>query len=232
MKKIYCLIFLLCFFECSFCQDSSWKEVRIDSFLTISLPQDFKISDTSLVRNDVIYKARTFKANTEFAFLAVTIIQTDLNINPYQLTSDPMKQGYEGVKSGFKKRAEDQGFSLDMKDTIVSTVQGFKANIFTDDRKVKLSRMSYFFCINSLSYLIAAVPLENNVSQCSTTMEQLVKSIRFNKQEILAHASSVNSSNSLFDRSEKVGELLAPILLIGGIVIFFIYKNRKKKNVV
>src|SRR5882757_7840244 len=165
MTRFFLIVLFSFFFNYSFCQDINWQQVRIDSFLTISLPQSFTKNDTSLVRDGVTYKATMFRANTEFAILGISIIQTDLNINPYELASDPMKQEYEGVKYGFKKKGEDQGFSFDIKDTIISTVQGFKANVFTDDHKTKLNRLSYFFCINSLSYLIVAVPLENKISQ-------------------------------------------------------------------
>jgi hypothetical protein len=226
MRNFFLVVSFSFFFSCSFCQDTGWRKVRIDSFLTVSLPGSVVKKDTTLAAKNTLYKTKIFRAETEFAILLITVMETDLNVNPYQPES--MQKSYEGVKQGFRKNIEDKGFSLEMKDTVVNSIQGFKANVFTDDHRITMNRMSYNFCVNSLTYLVIAVPLENKVAESTEKMKQLVNSIRFDKEEILAHASNNDTVDPSLAMGEKIGELISPVLLIGGILYFFVYKSRKK----
>ncbi len=229
MKKSLFIISFLCLFQASFCQDTEWRYVRIDSFLSVSLPGNFISFDTVLVKKGKSFSTRVFKTSTKFSHLGVTVTQTDLNINPYDYRS--MKEAYEGVKYGFMRNAESQGFSVDMKDTIVNSVQGFKADVFTDDSRTLINRINYLFCVNSITYSIVAAPVENKTAEFNEDLEKLVQSIRFNKKEILrsAPANDNDELSSSFEKGQKLGELLGPILLVVGIVIFFVYKSRKGK---
>jgi hypothetical protein len=232
MIRFFFLICGLFFLNTVFSQDAGWQQVRVDSFLSLSLPAGFKKLDTSFVRNGHTFNTAGYKVTSGFAVMAIMIIQNEVNINPYGPQSGSMKESYEGVKYGFKKRSGEQGFSLNIKDTVLDQVGGFKAEIFTDDHKLELNRIQYLFCVNSLTYSIIAVPLENQVDSCMNEMQKLINSVRFNKKEIVAHASLNSQPVSLFDKSEKLGALLAPVLLIGGVVFFFLYKKKQKAKVV
>ncbi|HMI80046.1 MAG TPA: hypothetical protein VK484_14700 [Ferruginibacter sp.] len=226
MKRNFFLIFLF-FFNYSFCQDAAWQQVRVDSFLTISLPQHFISNDTFVVKNGRTFKTRVLKASSGSPVLALTVMETDLRINPYDHES--MGEIYAGVKYGFKKKAESQGFIVDMKDTVVNNVHGFKANVYTDDSRTLLNRICYGFCVSSLNYSIIVVPNENNIIESNKSLEKLLSLVRFNKEEILVKTSNENASFS-FEKGEKLGKILAPVLLGIGIFIFFIYKSKKRKT--
>jgi hypothetical protein len=228
MKKVFLIIFLQLFAEYSFCQNINWKKVQIDKFLTVSLPEQFTSSDTFLVRDGKRYDIRLFKATLSSSTLGITVTQTDFNLNPYDSKSS--NEGYKGVKDGFRKNAESKGFTVDSKDTIVNDVQGFKAVVYSDNSRTIVSRVCYLFCVNTNNYSIIAVPIDNEIFENAENLERLVRSIRFNKKEILASASVNEISSSPFSNGQKVGEI-AGFLLIAAVIIFIIYKfNSKQKQ--
>lgn len=226
MKKVFLIIFLQLFAQYSFCQNINWKEVQIDKFLTVSLPEQFSSSDTFLVRDEKKYKIKLFRATLTSSALGITVTQTDFNINPYDFESS--NEGYEGVKHGFRENAVSKGFTVDIKDTLVNGVQGFKAQVYSDNSRAIVYRECYVFCVNTINYSIIAAPIDNKVVENAENLEKLVRSIRFNKEKILLNTG--NSESSSFSVNyQKLGEL-SGMVLVAGVIIFAFYKNSKQKK--
>ncbi|HRI24632.1 MAG TPA: hypothetical protein PLZ45_08135 [Ferruginibacter sp.] len=227
MKRNSFVIVFLCSFYFSPCQDRDWQQIRIDSILTVSLPRNVTSFDTAFLKNGKSFNTRVFKASTEYSHIGVTVTQTDLNVNPYDYAST--RETYEGVKYGLSKNATSQGFYVDIKDTLVNTVKGFVASFYADSSRRTLSRVVCLFCVNTLTYSVVAAPAEDKVAECRTDLMKLLRSIRFSKKQILKNAPAADSLSSSFSEGQKLGELLGPILLVAGLVIFFVYKSRKRK---
>lgn len=238
MKKVFLILFHQVFIEYSSCQNTAWKEVEIDKFLTISLPQEVSISDTFAFIKEKKYDLKVFRAELNSSIVGMTIIQTDVYFNPYE--SESYNEGYEGTKNGCRRSAESKGFTVDIKDTVVDHVKCFKVEQYADDSRTIVSSVGYGFCVNTVTYMIFASPIDNSIDENTENLKKIIKSIRFNREEILTalavanadptlkKATALSEDTTLYDKSERIGRALAPIILLIGIAIFVIYKNRKK----
>jgi len=224
MKRNFLLILCLLFFHNSFCQNTIWHEVRIDSFLTVSLPGNIVIIDTSITQNGKISPAKVFTVTASSSTIVLTVGQGGRSVNPYKPDSD-LKKAREEFKKGFRESIESNGYSVDIKDTVVNDVHGFKGDVFADESKTSLSIICYSFCVNSLSYSFMVAPSNSNVVERNENVDKLVRSIRFNKENILLNT----GNNELSINYQKLGELTG-ILLIAGVIIFAVYRNNKRKN--
>ena len=183
MRKIIIILLVQFIGNNSFSQDTYWKEINIDKYLTLSLPDNFNSIDSFIIRDGKKYDLKLFKANLKSSTIGITIMDCGKSMNPYE--NIYYENGFIELKKGFNENAESKGLKVDFFDTKVDNVAGFKAILYSDNSKKNILYINYVFWVDNYNYSFIAVPLNNDDTENEVNINKLINSIHFNKKEIL-----------------------------------------------
>lgn len=222
MRTTYFIFIFFFFVVKSFAQDNAWKKVTFSNLLSLSVPASSIKIDTFLMKNDIKHIISGYRNVTSNGVYAITENESQAYIDITD--KNMMNKALKGYKYGFEKGAKEKGFQVQISDTLIDAVLGFKSKVYFQE---VLKYIEYGFMAENKSYSFILFPKNNDSAYYD--FSKLLGSIRFNKNRNKSGINS-NKKSSLFDYPQKLGKSVGYLLVVCTIIGVVIYTSQKKKQ--
>ncbi len=214
MKKTISTLAILFFTVTAFCQ--ALKPVKIDSLVTVSLPDTYTKKDT--------LGQQVFSANSLFGYMVVIRAANAKNNAPLKQEQD-LNKVFKDYINGIKGQSDNNASAQNVRDTVIGTL---KAKLFTlqtnNEGDIQLRNFALIYTTD------ATYTFEYGYSQISEDVA---------KDEYRAYVNSIKFSRNLqrddqYLLNTKSMSSALKVALIGGacllivIIIVFIVKRKKR----
>ncbi len=227
MRVSFFLLLLLFAASTLFAQDTSWREIKVDENLRISLPSQLSRIDTVIDQKGqkMHFKLLTGKTGDNTVILTVTPEATNINAdNP-----ETLKEGMKGIKRGMQNSIVQKGLYCTFKDTVVDKLTCVKALIYAK-AAVNPNMFYYIFLVNDKMYSVAyTLPQADSAYLAKNDLDRLLMSIHFNKASIKEQRFPSKADSLGYKFGFALGGFMVLALLAGAIflIVYFVRKNNK-----
>jgi hypothetical protein len=220
MKKILLTLFVL---QTISCFGQKWTELVVDDNLTISIPENYQITDT--------LGQRIIMVQVDNGLIQISRIPNKGNIATNISNETILTEFYQGLQKGIVNSSK--GELLSSESQVLDKLKLIKFSY-----KVKIGdELQIHDCLglflNDNTYLIQFWHLESMTNELKEIRDKLFSSLKTSSSFTLKNQlSDSREKSSSFNKGYIIGKFLGPIIIIGILVYFLYWINKRRKKAI
>ena len=220
MKKIILMLFAL---QTISCFGQKWTDLIVDDNLTISIPENYQITDT--------LGQRLIMVQVDNGLIQISRLPNKGNIATKIPNETVLNEFYQGLQKGIVNSSK--GELLSSENPVLN-----KLILIKFSYRVKIgNELQIHDCLglflNDNTYLIQFWHLETMTDELKKVRDKVFSSLKTSSTFTLKNQLTDSKENSAsFNKGYILGKFLGPIILIGIFVYFIFWINKKKKKTI
>jgi hypothetical protein len=202
-------------------QENKWVSVILDEVLTISMPEGFTQTDTTITDKATIAHSRIIQSNTGTCILFVSIDSVNIDLKVHDRESAYIS--LEGVGKGVCIQYSQAGYRCERNDTSIDKIPGKKFLFY--ENKTDLALFGYVFRANNKTYKIFST-VNNNVKDDlrPNDLNKLLSSIKFNTDNIKEYKFYSKSESPVPKTNFVSAKMIIPAMVVIALIVFIVIK--------
>jgi hypothetical protein len=220
MKKIILMLFAL---QTISCFGQKWTDLIVDDNLTISIPENYQITDT--------LGQRIIMVQVDNGLIQISRLPNKGNIATKIPNETVLNEFYQGLQKGIVNSSK--GELLSSESPVLNKLKLIKFSY-----RVKIgNELQIHDCLglflNDNTYLIQFWHLETMTDELKKVRDKVFSSLKTSSTFTLKNQLTDSKENSAsFNKGYILGKFLGPIIIIGIFVYFIFWLNKRKKKAI
>jgi hypothetical protein len=220
-KKVFILLLLSLAAFCVHAQDTSWTIVKADHVFSVSMPRDFKKTDSSLKSPDGVISYTTLQLWD--GAVSIRIMRGE----SLKKAMGEKAAVLSGIEYELRESGRNLGYTPIFLDTVISNVKGLEGLLYKEDDVMK---RAYCFFVEGKFYSIFYSRANPLLHEHYEDFQRMLGSMHFSSPEATDTSEVVTIVQPAQENNKEglSGELIACIVLviiIVGVILYLKLRN-------